>query len=209
MKHYLNIRLCIKDGWSCGLITATSGSRSLNSVKCSVASWITAFTTLKILVAKSDPALLPFVKPFFDLSSNKYQIKVNLMIFLLQLNGFWERTYGDRWNFGQLYNNIRGRHVANRKSVAFHCFASEQLLDIVCLAHIECPVCRDHISWKNLDSLNKKWTICKYEKNAIHKRIWQKSNLDLVLVEIYHVHFHVCFFGLWVKHHVLSMLWKR
>lgn len=63
------MRLCINCGWSCGLITATSGSRASKSVRWSVASRITAFTTLKIFVATSDVALLPFEKAILNFST--------------------------------------------------------------------------------------------------------------------------------------------
>lgn len=162
------MRLCINCGWSCGLITATSGSRASKSVRCSVASRITAFTTLKIFVATSDVALLPFEKAILNFSTVE-QNETESETFLW--HGNWIRhafdvqkkikskqwlTYDGWWTFCRLYSNIRGRHVVNHKSAAFHYFSSGQRLDIGCLVHIECPVCKDHIFWRNLDWLIKK-----------------------------------------------------
>lgn len=56
---YRNRRLCIKSGWSCGLTTATSESWWLSPVRCSLASLITEFMSLKTFVETSLPALLP------------------------------------------------------------------------------------------------------------------------------------------------------
>lgn len=61
---YRNRRLCINSGWLCGLTTATCGSFSSKSERCSLASSMTEFITLYRLVVKSDTALRPCAAGF-------------------------------------------------------------------------------------------------------------------------------------------------
>lgn len=115
---------------------------------------------------------------FFNCRTKRNRIRDISLAWQLNQTRFWCSkkkikskqwlTYDGWWTFCRLYSNIRGRHVVNHKSAAFHYFSSGQRLDIGCLVHIECPVCRDHIFWRNLDWLIKK-DGTKYEMVQCHE----------------------------------------